>query len=558
MWRKFIIFLILLAAISGLVGFWNWQRNIYSKEILKLEILGKEEVAVAEEFEYIVKYKNNGTVRLEEPRLTFEYPKYSILEEGKSLRQELGAKELGEAIYPGEEKTFHFKVRLLGKEGETRIAKAWLSYRPKNLKARYESATTFTTQIKSVPLTFEFDLPSKIESGKDLKFRLNYYSNIDYPLLNLRLVAEYPPGFEFLESAPPSLEKVEWELPLLNRAEGGRIEISGKIRGEVREQKMFKAKLGIWQEGEFIVLREILKGVEIIQPALWVFQQINGSSKYTANPGDLLHYEIFFKNVGGETLLDLSLVTTLIGDIFDFQTLKAPEGEFSLGDNSIVWEWRRVRALQFLEPGEEGKVEFWVKIKKDWPIPSLAGKTEIKNRIYLSQVKEEFSNKVNSKLEIFQKGYFESEVWENFGPIPPKVGEGTTYTIIWQAKNYYNEVKDVKVKAALPPNVKLTGKIFPEEEMEKFAFDSQSREIVWNIGNLKVGQGVLNPAPNISFQIEFIPEEIQRGSIPNLISEAKVTGEDSWTGMTLEAISAAINTTLPDDPTITEEMGVVQ
>ena len=558
MWRKFIIFLILLAAISGLVGFWNWQRNIYSKEILKLEILGKEEVAVAEEFEYIVKYKNNGTVRLEEPRLTFEYPKYSILEEGKSLRQELGAKELGEAIYPGEEKTFHFKVRLLGKEGETRVAKAWLSYRPKNLKARYESATTFTTQIKSVPLTFEFDLPSKIESGKDLKFRLNYYSNIDYPLLNLRLVAEYPPGFEFLESAPPSLEKVEWELPLLNRAEGGRIEISGKIRGEVREQKMFKAKLGIWQEGEFIVLREILKGVEIIQPALWVFQQINGSSKYTANPGDLLHYEIFFKNVGGETLFDLSLVTTLIGDIFDFQTLKAPEGEFSLGDNSIVWEWRRVRALQFLEPGEEGKVEFWVKIKKDWPIPSLAGKTEIKNRIYLSQVKEEFSNKVNSKLEIFQKGYFESEVWENFGPIPPKVGEGTTYTIIWQAKNYYNEVKDVKVKAALPPNVKLTGKIFPEEEMEKFAFDSQSREIVWNIGNLKVGQGVLNPAPNISFQIEFIPEEIQRGSIPNLISEAKITAEDSWTGVTLEATSAAINTTLPDDPTITEEMGVVQ
>ena len=558
MWRKFIIFLILLAAISGLVGFWNWQRNIYSKEILKLEILGKEEVAVAEEFEYIVKYKNNGTVRLEEPRLTFEYPKYSILEEGKSLRQELGAKELGEAIYPGEEKTFHFKVRLLGKEGETRIAKAWLSYRPKNLKARYESATTFTTQIKSVPLTFEFDLPSKIESGKDLKFRLNYYSNIDYPLLNLRLVAEYPPGFEFLESAPPSLEKVEWELPLLNRAEGGRIEILGKIRGEVREQKMFKAKLGIWQEGEFIVLKEILKGVEIIQPALWVFQQINGSSKYTANPGDLLHYEIFFKNVGGETLFDLSLVTTLIGDIFDFQTLKAPEGEFSLGDNSIVWEWRRVRALQFLEPGEEGKVEFWVKIKKDWPIPSLAGKTEIKNRIYLSQVKEEFSNKVNSKLEIFQKGYFESEVWENFGPLPPKVGEGTAYTIIWQAKNYYNEVKDVKVKAVLPQNVKLTGKIFPEEEMEKFAFDSQSREIVWNIGNLKVGQGVLNPAPNISFQIEFIPEEIQRGSIPNLISEAKITAEDSWTGVTLEATSAAINTTLPDDPTITEEMGVVQ
>jgi len=556
--KKFIIFLILLAGIAGLVGFWNWKSNSYSKEILKLEILGPESIDLTEEFNYVVKYKNNGNIRLEEPKLIFEYPEHSLLEEGKSLRQEIGAEELGDAIYPGEEKTISFKARLIGKEGETLIARAELTYRPKNLKARYESSTTFTTVIKSVPLTFEFDLPSKIESGKDLKFRLNYFSNTDYPLLNLRVTAEYPSGFEFVESNPPSLEKVEWELPPLNRAEGGRIEISGKIRGEVREQELFKAKLGIWQEGEFILLKEITKGVEIIQPALWVFQQINGSPKYLVDPGDQLHYEIFFKNVGAETLFDLSLMTTLIGDIFDFQTLKAPEGDFTLGDNSIVWDWKRVRALQFIEPGEEGKVEFWIKLKKDWEIPSLEGKTEIKNQVYLSQVKEEFSNKVNSKLEISQKGFFQDEIFGNSGPIPPKVGEATTYTITWLAKNYYNEVKNVKVKAFLPQNVKLTGKIFPEEAIEKFTFDSQSREIVWNVGDLKVGNGVLNPAPNISFQVEFTPDETQRGSTPDLISEAKITGEDSWTGEDIEAISPSINTTLPDDETITEEMGRVQ
>jgi len=556
--KKFIIFLILLAVIAGLVGFWNWKSNSYSKEILKLEILGPESIDLTEEFNYVVKYKNNGNIRLEEPKLIFEYPEHSLLEEGKSLRQEIGAEELGDAIYPGEEKTISFKARLIGKEGETLIARAELTYRPKNLKARYESSTTFTTVIKSVPLTFEFDLPSKIESGKDLKFRLNYFSNTDYPLLNLKVTAEYPSGFEFVESNPPSLEKVEWKLPPLNRAEGGRIEISGKIRGEVREQKLFKAKLGIWQEGEFILLKEITKGVEIIQPALWVFQQINGSPKYLVDPGDQLHYEIFFKNVGAETLFDLSLMTTLIGDIFDFQTLKAPEGDFTLGDNSIVWDWKRVRALQFIEPGEEGKVEFWIKLKKDWEIPSLEGKTEIKNQVYLSQVKEEFSNKVNSKLEISQKGFFQDEIFGNSGPIPPKVGEATTYTIIWLAKNYYNEVKNVKVKAFLPQNVKLTGKIFPEEAIEKFTFDSQSREIVWNVGDLKVGNGVLNPAPNISFQVEFTPDETQRRSIPDLISEAKISGEDSWTGEDIEAINPSINTTLPDDETITEEMGRVQ
>ncbi len=551
--RKFITFLILLATIVGMAGFYYWQKNIYSKEVLKLEILGPEEAEIYQEIEYIVKYKNNGQVRLEEPRLIFEYPKYSIVEE-EVLRKEISLED----IYPGEERVVPFKARLFGKEGDALTAKATLSYRPKNLKARYESTTTFTTVIKSVPLNFEFDLPSKTESGKEFKFRLNYFSNIDYPLSNLRCKIEYPLGFEFIESTPLSLEKIEWEIPPLNKAEGGRIEIVARLRGEVGEQKIFQAELGTWQEGEFVLLKKAVKGVEIIKPALYITQQINGNPEHIANPGDSLHYEIFFKNIGEETLIDLSLVTTLTGNAYDLETLRAPDGEYELGDNSILWEWRRAGDLQFLNVQEEGKVEFWVKLKEEWEISSLEGKEVIKNKIYLSQVREEFVNKVNSKLVVTQKGYFEDEVFGSSGPIPPKVGERTTYTIMWQVKNYYNDVKNVKVKATLPKNVKLTGKIFPEEETEKFTFDSQSREIVWNIGELKVAQGILSPAPNIAFQIALTPDNAQIGQTPEIIGQAKIEGEDSWTKETLRQTASNINTTLPDDKTITEEMGRVQ
>jgi len=551
--RKFITFLILLATIVGIAGFYYWQKNIYSKEVLKLEILGLKETEIYQEIEYIVKYKNNGQVRLEAPRLIFEYPKYSIVEE-EVLRKEISLED----IYPGEERVIPFKARLFGKEGDALTAKATLSYRPKNLKARYESTTTFTTVIKSVPLNFEFDLPSKAESGKEFKFRLNYFSNINYPLSNLRCKIEYPLGFEFIESTPPSLEKIEWEIPPLNKAEGGRIEIVARLRGEVGEQKIFQAELGTWQEGEFILLKKAVKGVEIIKPALYITQQINGNPEYIANPGDSLHYEIFFKNIGEETLIDLALTTTLTGNAYDLETLRAPDGEYELGDNSILWEWRRVGDLQFLNVQEEGKVEFWVKLKEEWEIPSLEGKEVVKNKIYLSQVREEFINKVNSKLVVTQKGYFEDEVFGNSGPIPPKVGESTTYTIMWQVKNYYNDVKNVKVKAILPQNLKLTGKIFPEEETEKFTFDSQSREIVWNTGDLKVAQGILSPAPNIAFQVVLTPDSAQIGQTPEIIGQAKLGGEDSWTKETLRQTASNINTTLPDDQTITEEMGRVQ
>ena len=100
---------------------------------------------------------------------------------------------------------------------------------------------------------------------------------------------EYPSGFEFIASQPQALEKTEWDLPILNKAEGGRIEIRGKLTGEIKEQKIFRATLGIWQSGEFILLKEAVRGVEILKSSLSIFQQVNGFSQYVANPGDSLH-----------------------------------------------------------------------------------------------------------------------------------------------------------------------------------------------------------------------------------------------------------------------------
>ncbi len=549
--NKSAIFLIFLTAALGAAGFWYYQRNIYSKDILKLEIFGPETAELMEEIEYIIKYKNNGNVRLEEARLIFEYPEHSIVPENE-LRKE---KPLDD-IYPGEEKTLNFKARLFGKKDESKIAKAWLSYRPKNLNARYESETSLNTLIKKVSITFEFDLPSKIESGKEIRFRLNYFSNVNYPLSNLGIKIEYPSDFEFLESKPKTLEKTEWDIGLLNPAVGGRVEILGKIQGELGESKIFWAELGQWQEGEFVLLKTASWGVEIIEPLLYIFQEINGNPKYIATPGDLLDYRIFFKNIGERVLENLFLMVKLESETLDFDTLKVEPDRFERIENKIIWNYTMLSDLRRLPPMAEGKVEFWIKVKDDFP-PDFKN-PEIKTVISLDGFKEEFNTKINSKLEILQKGYFEDEVFGNSGPIPPRVGETTTYTIIWQVKNYYNDVKNVKVKATLPLEVKLTGKIFPEEQSSKFAFDSESREIVWEIGDLAAGQGVSDTGPNVAFQVALTPTANQRSQIATLINEAKISGEDQWTEATLETIAEAVDTTLPDDETISEEQGIIR
>lgn len=559
--KKLIIFLLILGLFGGAIIHWYYQQRVFSKAVLKLEILGPESIQMGQDFEYTVRYKNNGNFVLEEPRLIFEYPKYSLSKEGKRRV----TKEL-EKIYPGEERIIKFKAKLLGKEEELKEAKAWLSYRPRNLKAFYESQTSFVTKIEPVPLTLEFDLPSKLENEKEIQFLLNYFSNLDYPLSEARIIVEYPGGFKFLESFPEALEKTEWEIPYLKKAEGGRIKIKGILSGQPGEYLDFKAKLGIWLNGEFVLLKETKKEVVIIKPLLYLSQQINGFSNYIASPGEVLNYEIFFRNIGNTSFENLFLLVRLEGEAFDLSTLKSELGEVKPNDNLIIWDWKRVPELRFLDVNVEGKVKFEVKLKEVWSLSEGGKNITIKTKVNLAQVNQEFQTKVNSKLEISQKGYYNDEIFGNSGPFPPKVAERTTFTITWQVKNHYNDVRNVKVKALLPEGVELTGKIFPNKESSKFSFDSQSREIVWIVEEkkekekeiLRAGTGVLGPGPNVSFQLALTPALNQKGKILTIISEAEITGEDLWTGKDIKGKASLIDTTLVDDQLISDHSGFIQ
>ena len=137
----------------------------------------------------------------------------------------------------------------------------------------------------------------------------------------------------------------------------------------------------------------------------------------------------------------------------------------------IAWDYKQVPELRYLTPQQEGKVEFNVQLKNDWTQSnSENNNTIIKNKVDVSQISNEFQTKVNSKLEILQKGLYSSQAGiTNSGSIPPIAGAPTTYTITWDLKNYFNDIKNTKIRAVLPQNVSLTGKISPEKEFSNFS-----------------------------------------------------------------------------------------
>jgi uncharacterized repeat protein (TIGR01451 family) len=539
--NKKVIFIVLVAiVVAGFFGFWYYRDQIFSKEILKLEILGPEQATMGDEIQYTVKYKNNGNFVLQQPKLTFELPDNSLTEDSKTqFEQDLPD------IYPGQENTVTFKTRLLGKEGDLEVAKAWLSYVPKNLSARYESDTTLTTTITTVPITLTFDLPSTVEKGKEITYAINYFSNIDYPLENLSIKVDPVAGFQLESADPTSLDNVEWKLDALQKAQGGRISIKGLVNADTGSNLTFLAHLGMWVNGTFVVIKEVNQTVQVIQPQLFISQQINNSASYTASPGESLHYDISFRNIGATPFNNVFAIVRLNGSAFDFSTLKSDQGQARPNDNLIVFDPNQVINLQHIDPQQEVKVGFDIKLKNSWtPADSEKNNTMIKSNIDVSDISQEFDTKVNTNLELSQKVYYAPQNGiQNSGPTPPQVNTPTTYTVVWQVKNDFNDVKNVKVKAVLPAGVTLTAKISPDSEISHFSLDSNSREIVWSPGDLTAGASL----PALSFQISLTPSLLMQGTAPQLIGQATVSGDDQFTGATVQTTAPAVTTALPDD-----------
>jgi len=452
-----IIGIILYSLFSAILGLIPTAR-------VKVTISGPTEVKAGELIAYSVTCENTGNVALENPELFFVHPANSWPEK-EELTEIVRVNEFQNTLFPKETKTFYFKTRLFGTEGSTVEAKAWLNYNKKNNQNIIRSSVAvLDSKIASVPIDISLDIPDKIsifpETKSDFKFRVRYNSLADYSFSNLKVKVNYPSDLTIKETKPQKTAENTWEISYLEKRYKGELEIWGEFpRGETIGQEMnFSAQLYTTVLGEDILLKQIAEKSLTYKPVFLISQKINNDSEYVAYPDERLHYVINFQNISEDPLRDLTLTSVLEGNFLDFNSIECPEGNFTLGDNSILWNKEKIPELSYIRPGEEGTVEFWIKTKANYqPKDFTETNAIINNKVSLGGFVENFRNKVNTKIEIAQEGYYTDRYgfFENSGPQPPEVNKTTSYTIVWKINNYYNPASDVKIKATLPSYVRI-------------------------------------------------------------------------------------------------------
>jgi len=528
--RKNTIFLASFLGVCGifLALYFFFFKNAFSTQNIFLQISAPEEIVSGKKITWLVTIKNNSEVRLENLSLNFEYPSGVFSKDNSVKKRE--SKKIEGGLLPQQEISEDFSGTIFGIKEEIKEAKAFLTYTPAGLSTQFENRISFSTRISDTSVVFLMELTKKVNPQEKLSISLKWQSAFPFPLENVQVRLTLPEGFNrtSLKTQGEEIQdqKVIFNIGILNENEGGQVALTGKVEGEVGDQKLFRADFGVFDEKlyEFVPLASMEKSVKIISSTLDVFRKINGDYDYIASPGETLNYIIEFKNTGEDIYRNLSLEVELKSNVLDFSSIKVTGGKVE--GKKIIFSPKDFPDLLFLGPYGEGEVGFKVDVK-DYTSSFHPQNGEIFENITFGGIEKSFQTKISSETSFSQEVYYSKEklpslikdIFENSGPFPLQSGQETTLVVVFNIKNLGNQLKSVKIVTKLPENVEFLVKVYPSGA--NFNFNETTRELVLSVGNLSS----YLPSKIFAFQVKITPDTLPT----TVIGKAKLTGKDAWT-----------------------------
>ena len=457
------------------------------------------------------------------------------------------------------------RLVLLGSPGEIKEIKFSIEYKVKGSNATFYKDKIFEVVIGNTPITLEVESPSSIISGDSFETVVSITLNSPEVLKGVVLKAEYPYGYSISNATPePIADDNIWSLGDLSPGSKKTITIRGRLVGENEEERTFRFYVGV-SDGNGadtnlkFVLVSNLNTVAIDRPYVGLNIAFNGENvpTYIAPAGRSISTSIRFQNNLTDKLINPRLEVSFSGGALDKFSVTAGNGGFyDSGNSKVVWNLVNLSGVQELNPGEGGQVTF-----RFSSLPNLSpseGTHDITLNFSLTgvpvgavgqkpvTVRETRMVKIASQVSFSSKMLRSSGPFVNFGPIPPKAEEETTYTAVFSVGNTQNDMTEAKVTARLGPGVSWLGA--SSVSNEDISYDSSSGIITWNLGTLSSGSGFSSAARELAFQVSLTPSVSQIGTVPVLINSIVFSGLDTLTGNVTTVSNAPLTTRLSSDP----------
>jgi hypothetical protein len=564
--RKIFVFSVLFFIIaSGIAAFVFFGGvNMISSKNVDIKVVGPLSVGAGQEVSLDINVINNNNVNLNSAALLVEYP--AGTRSANDLTKELNQERFVlDKIKSGESYNQNIKVVFFGEKDSTKDLKISLEYRIENSSALFFKEKTHEISISSAPIIITPTYPKEVNSNQDISFSIEVASNSKDKINNFLVNIEYPFGFVFKEASPgASFGNNIWRFSDLGSGEKKTILIKGSIIGQDNEERVFKISAGTASENDeriiAIPFSQLMESVLVKKSFIGLNVLIDGKEgDFSGQGGKQVATKLVVRNNLPSRLFNTSIEVAFKGGAFNQIGVSADNnGFFQSFNNTILWDKRSVPEFSDMGPGSEKELSFrispflYANVAKG-ARPEIGITITAKGERILESGSVEPVSTVETRkivlatdLSLAAKTARSLGNIENSGPIPPKAGVPTTYTVIWSISNSFNQASNVEVRATLPSYVKWTGIKSPSSEI--FSFNQVTNEVVWNVGSVLPNTGFSSAKKEVYFQLEFLPSTSQIEQSPVILDESSISGLDKVTGTKIESKVQAVTTNFSGDP----------
>ena len=262
---------------------------------------------------------------------------------------------------------------------------------------------------------------------------------------------------------------------------------------------------------------------------------------------------------------DVVIMAVLEGEALDWRKL-SDNNNGTVTGRTIVWTKTEVPALASISKDQEGSIDFSIPVRtvneasliRDFEIKGYAqfavgGKAEELSKENEANRSNQLTVKINSDVMLDEAvRYFdEDNIAVGTGPLPPQVGQTSTFKVYWKISNSLHELGALKVTTVLPNYVNWDGK--EQADAGTLTFDEQSNQVTWQIGRLPLS--ATNVEAEFSISVRPKPTDINKLLI--LVSGTTLSGTDNQTTYNVSQTLKAQTTKLEKDD-IADTNGIIK
>ena len=448
---------------------------------------------------------------------------------------------------------------LYGQEGSTQQVHVALEYSIEGSNAVFVREGDVNITIGSSPVSVSVAAPQNATAGQPFTLDVTLQSNSKETVSNVALEAQYPFGFSVKNTSPKADSgSTLWHLGSMAPGTTKVVHITGTIDGQDGDERIFRFLAGSEADQTAAHIKvpflNIPTSITVSRPFISGTLTVAGKSGDTISvtPGQNIQGSIAWQNNLSDPVSNIEVTLTLAGPALDTTSVQSPNGFYQSADNTITWTSAQDPGLAQVAPGASGTLNFSFatvppgtggvvytnpKVTLTLSVKGTRGSDQAPESVSAVDVTEVV---LGSLLSLESQSLYGQGAYSNSGPTPPRAESPTTYTVQWTAKNSSNAIANASVSAVLPPYVSYkTGQT-------GFTYDSPSRTVRWDLGELKAGVGYTSAARVGSFQVTLTPSISQVGQAPALTGATVLSGTDRFAQIQVQATAQGPTTQTSD------------